>query len=104
MRFGRFSRATNVWTATGTVLTKVYMWLNLRASNILGEAGQEAAMLATAGHHALPFLEFVATNPSVIKEYIVVVFQNSQMIEIVDALEFEYNRLKRLFQEAITRP
>jgi hypothetical protein len=49
------------------------------------------------GHHALPFIEFVATNLSIIKEYIVVAFQNSQMIEIVDALEFEHNRLKRLY-------
>ena len=47
-----------------------------------------------AGAHAFPYLEFVATNPNLIKEYILVAFQNAQMIEIVDAIEFEYRRLK----------
>jgi hypothetical protein len=53
------------------------------------------AVLASAGH-ALPYLEFIATNPSIIKEYILVAFQNVQMNEIVDALEFEYNRIKKI--------
>jgi hypothetical protein len=48
----------------------------------------------SAGGHALPYLEFVANNPALIKEYIRVVFQNTQMIEIVDALEFEYRRIR----------
>jgi hypothetical protein len=48
----------------------------------------------SAGSHVLPYLEFVATNPALIKEYILVAFQNAQMIEIVDALEFEYQRIR----------
>jgi hypothetical protein len=35
-------------------------------------------------------------NHTLIKEYILVAFQNSQMTEIVDAIEFEYHRLKTL--------
>jgi hypothetical protein len=54
--------------------------------------------LLTAGHYAFPFLEFVATSLPVVKQYVVVAFQHSQMSEIADAIEFEYNRLKRLLQ------
>jgi hypothetical protein len=73
--------------------------------NFTGGAAFAAGSAVVAGvlaatHHAIPFLEFVATNLPVIKEYIVVAFQNSQLIEIVDALEFEYGRLKRLIDEA----
>jgi hypothetical protein len=53
------------------------------------------ALLASAGH-ALPYLEFIATNPSIIKEYILLAFQNVQMNEIVDALEFEHYRIKQI--------
>jgi hypothetical protein len=48
------------------------------------------------GSHALSFFEFVATNPASIKEYILAAFPNLQMTEIVDAIEFEYRRLKTL--------
>jgi hypothetical protein len=48
------------------------------------------------GSHTLSFFEFVATNPDSIKEYILVAFPNLQMTEIVDAIEFEYLRLKTL--------
>ena len=54
-----------------------------------------SAVLA-GGAHALPYFEFIATNPAIVKEYILVAFQNIQMSEIVDAIEFEYNRLRGL--------
>jgi hypothetical protein len=62
------------------------------ATQAVGYGAMTAVLFA--GTHAFPYLEFVATNPQLIKEYIVVAFQNSQMIEIVDAIEFEYRRLK----------
>jgi hypothetical protein len=62
------------------------------ASYAAGGAMASAAL--AAGHHALPFLEFVATNPVLVKQYVVTAFQSVPMGEIVDAIEFEYNRLK----------
>jgi hypothetical protein len=54
------------------------------------------ATLLFLGSHAISFFEFVAMNPTLVKEYILVAFQNIQMTEIVDAIEFEYRRLKML--------
>jgi hypothetical protein len=48
------------------------------------------------GSHAISFFEFVAMNPVLVKQYILVTFENLQMTEIVDAIEFEYRRLKIL--------
>lgn len=62
-----------------------------------------AAAIGAVGHHAFPYLEFIATNPFMIKEYILVAFQNTQMSEVVDALEFEFNRVKALLQDADPR-
>jgi hypothetical protein len=71
----------------------------LAASVAKGAADAAGGLaLLAAGHYAFPFLEFVATNLSVVKQYAVVAFQHSQMSEIVDAIEFEYNRLKRLIK------
>jgi hypothetical protein len=56
--------------------------------------GAMASVALAASHHALPFLEFIATNPILVKQYVVTAFQNVPMGEIVDAIEFEYNRLK----------
>jgi hypothetical protein len=64
------------------------------AAKVAGGAAL-TALLASAGH-ALPYLEFIATNPSIIKEYILLAFQNVQMNEIVDALEFEHYRIKQI--------
>jgi formylglycine-generating enzyme required for sulfatase activity len=50
------------------------------------------ALVAAGWNHGLPYLEFIATNPSLVREYVLVAFQNSSMSEIVDALEFEYHR------------
>jgi hypothetical protein len=64
---------------------------------VTGAAGAAGgATVSYLGSHALSFFEFVAMNPALIREYILVAFQNSQMIEIVDAIEFEYQRLKTL--------
>ena len=62
------------------------------ASHAAGGAAATAAL--AAGNHALPFLEFIATNPAIVKQYILIAFQNVQMNEIVDAIEFEYNRIR----------
>jgi hypothetical protein len=97
------------------IMRRAYLWMDevkdpdsqasreLAASVAKGAAHAAGGLtLLTAGHYAFPFLEFVATNLSVVKQYVVVAFQHSQMSEIVDAIEFEYNRLKRLFLEART--
>jgi len=54
------------------------------------------ATLLLLGSHAISFFEFVAMNPVLVKHYILVTFENLQMTEIVDAIEFEYLRLKAL--------
>ncbi|NPU23915.1 hypothetical protein [Bradyrhizobium denitrificans] len=73
----------------------------LAASIAKGAVGAVASTAVVAAiHHALPFLEFVATNLPAIKQYVVVAFQHTQMGEIVDALAFEYNRIKHLYQKA----
>jgi hypothetical protein len=99
------------------IMRRAYLWMDevkdpesqasrgLAASVAKGAAQAAGGVaLLTVGHYAFPFLEFVATNLSVVKQYVVVAYQHSQMSEIVDAIEFEYNRLKRLFQEASARP
>jgi hypothetical protein len=64
---------------------------------VTGAAGVAGGATASyLGSYALSFFEFVAMNPTLIREYILVAFQNSQMTEIVDAIEFEYHRLKTL--------
>jgi hypothetical protein len=62
------------------------------ATQAVGYGAMTAAIVA--GTHAFPYLEFVATNPHLIKEYILVAFQNTQMVEIVEAIEFEYRRFR----------
>jgi hypothetical protein len=62
------------------------------AAQAAGGIALTAALTGVA--HAFPYFEFVATNPMIVKEYILVAFQNSQMSEVVDAIEFEYNRLR----------
>jgi hypothetical protein len=54
------------------------------------------ATLLFLGSHAISFFNFVAMNPALVKHYILVTFENLQMTEIVDAIEFEYLRLKAL--------
>jgi hypothetical protein len=72
------------------------------ASEVGKAVGIGVVALTTVGavagwHQVLPYLEFIATNASLIKQYILIAFQNLSMIEIVDALEFEYNRLKAVW-------
>jgi hypothetical protein len=74
--------------------------LRLGVARGLGYGIATTAAITLTNHIALPFLEFVATNLPVFKQYVVVAFQNPQMIEIVDALEFEHNRLKRLINHS----
>jgi hypothetical protein len=70
---------------------------NLTAEFVKGASkAAGGATLLFLGSHALSFFEFVATNPILIKQYIAIAFQNVQMAEIVDAIEFEYQRLKKL--------
>ena len=38
--------------------------------------------------YAASFFEFVVANSGFLKEYIVVTFQNGQLIEIIDAMKF----------------
>ncbi len=59
-------------------------------------AAAGGATLTNLGSDALSFFEFVATNPALIRELILVAFQNLQMTQIVDAIEFEYLRMKTL--------
>ena len=72
--------------------------------NLFKGATAAAGMLAVnavvlAGSHSFPYFEFVATPPALIKEYFLVAFQNNQMLEIIDALEFEYLRIRKLLQQ-----
>jgi hypothetical protein len=74
--------------------------MELRQDLVKGAAQTAGGIALSAalagGAHALPYFEFIANNPMIVKEYILVAFQNSQMGEIVDAIEFEYNRLRLL--------
>ena len=76
------------------------MYKKLGEWTITGSAVGVAGGATAVYWYGIPFVEFVSLNASLLKAYLILAFQNPQLISVVDSIVQSWSRFKRHLADA----